>query len=439
MALINKLNNIGDAIRAKTGKEDKLTLEQMVTEIAAIETGSDPVVEALVVTENGTYTPNEGVDGFNPVTVEVPTGGGSLPEEAFVLTGDCSYRFSNNGWNWFIDYFRNEIKTNNITDMTHMFEGCNLQEIPLEINGHPNIDQYLNYMFNNCNYLTSLPKIKHIKAYSLTQMFASCHRLREIPEDFCDTWNWSAIENATSAYAGNLSSVFINCYSLRKPPMQLLLHGNPKANYNYSIYSGLFNGSYSLDEITNIPYPHTATYTSNMFSYAGRYCRRIKDFTFALQEDGTPYVMNWKNQTIDLSDGIGFHLYSSSTPTDNWDLSQLQYAATSAGIIGYNSGITIDKAIYTEATYQALKDDPDAFCLSTVKEGPRYSRYTHRSAVATINSLPDTSAYLATTSGTNTIKFKGAAGSATDEGAINTLTAEEIAVATAKGWTVTLV
>ena len=148
--------------------------------------------------------------------------------------------------------------------------------------------------------------------------------------------------------------------------------------------------------------------------------------------------MNWKSQTINLSDNIGFYLYNSSTPTNKWDLSQLQYAAQSAGVISYNSGITIDKAIYNEATYQALKDDPDAFCLSTTKEGPMYSRYTYRSAVATINSLPDTSAYLASAGGTNTIKFKGAAGSKTDEGAISNLTAEEIAVAAAKGWTVTL-
>ena len=68
-----------------------------------------------------------------------------------------------------------------------------------------------------------------------------------------------------------------------------------------------------------------------------------------------------------------------------------------------------------------------------------YSRYNHDSAVETINSLPDTSEYLAANGGTNTIKFKGAAGSKTDGGAINTLTEEEIAVAAAKGWTVTLV
>lgn len=75
MALINKLNDIGDAIRAKTGKEDKLTLEQMVSEIGSITGGADPVIEALVVTENGTYTPSEGIDGFNPVTVTVSGGG----------------------------------------------------------------------------------------------------------------------------------------------------------------------------------------------------------------------------------------------------------------------------------------------------------------------------------------------------------------------------
>lgn len=40
MALIEKLSAIGEAIRAKTGKTDLLTLDEMPTEIAAIETGS---------------------------------------------------------------------------------------------------------------------------------------------------------------------------------------------------------------------------------------------------------------------------------------------------------------------------------------------------------------------------------------------------------------
>ena len=47
MALISKLNAIGDAIRGKTGKTDKLTLDQMPTEIASIETGGGGSVENL--------------------------------------------------------------------------------------------------------------------------------------------------------------------------------------------------------------------------------------------------------------------------------------------------------------------------------------------------------------------------------------------------------
>lgn len=39
MALIDKLNAIGEAIRAKTGKSEKLTLDEMPTEIASISGG----------------------------------------------------------------------------------------------------------------------------------------------------------------------------------------------------------------------------------------------------------------------------------------------------------------------------------------------------------------------------------------------------------------
>jgi hypothetical protein len=130
-------------------------------------------------------------------------------------------------------------------------------------------------------------------------------------------------------------------------------------------------------------------------------------------DNGVPYTVKWKSQTIDLTTYVG-------------------YAPNGDTIINYNSGITSDKMVKADAQYQSLKNDPDWFSI----ERP-YSRYNHDSAVNTINSLPDTSEYLATAGGTNTIKFTGNAGSSTDGGAINTLTAEEIAVATAKGWTVT--
>lgn len=54
MALINKLSAIGDAIREKTGKADKLSLDQMVTEIAAMETGGG--ADQSIGLVNGTLT-----------------------------------------------------------------------------------------------------------------------------------------------------------------------------------------------------------------------------------------------------------------------------------------------------------------------------------------------------------------------------------------------
>jgi hypothetical protein len=152
-----------------------------------------------------------------------------------------------------------------------------------------------------------------------------------------------------------------------------------------------------------------------MFYNTFKDCARAKEITFETN-NGQPIETQWKNQSIDFTDA-GAKISGSAIQN----------------FTGYNSGITTDKQVKDDTTYQALKDDPDWFSTSF-----NYSRYNHDSAVNTINSLPDTSAYLASAGGTNTIKFKKAAGSATDGGAIENLTAEEIAVAAAKGWTVTL-
>ena len=64
MALIEKLEAIGNAIRAKTGKTDKLSLDQMPVEIAGIEGGGgvnpadlsvfDPTKETIIVRSTAT-------------------------------------------------------------------------------------------------------------------------------------------------------------------------------------------------------------------------------------------------------------------------------------------------------------------------------------------------------------------------------------------------
>ena len=373
MALTNKLSAIGDAIREKTGKSELLTLDAMPGEIASIETG-----------------------------------GGSIEVEPIVLSGDCSYACSGVIASKYIELFGDNITTNKLLNSDYMFRNYKNETIPFEINYDPSSGTHtMRNMFQGANKLITLPKINNVKPSALNSLFAYCYCLKEIPEDYFDNWDWSYHQSGSvGAYSAAQQGIFECCYSLRKVPMKLFNNFQPNASHMYSYFYNGFTGCYNLDELIDLPIPYTDAYTSNMFYNTFRNCHCLKNVIFETNEDGSPLVKQWKNQTIDLSNLVG-------------------YANTYKDIVAYNSGRTPNERVYDDATYQALKDTPDWYAVIV-----DYSRYNHDSAVRTINSLPDTSAY-----GTNTIKFKGAAG-ALNGGAINTMTEEEIAVATAKGWTV---
>lgn len=71
MALIDKLTSIANAIRSKTGKSYEMTLDQMPTEIDSIKTYVEPTIETLIISQNGTYSAPTGIDGYNPVMVNI--------------------------------------------------------------------------------------------------------------------------------------------------------------------------------------------------------------------------------------------------------------------------------------------------------------------------------------------------------------------------------
>lgn len=392
------------------------SLEETNKELNAENDGLEAQVETLSTenealnTEIGTL--NAEIDELEQIIEDNPP----LPEEAFVISGNCGYRFANGGWDWFIENYGDKVTTSGITSSSQMFNSSEVEEVPFELNFYNPTranSNDLSYMFTNCKALKAIPKMNDCRPGAMDSLFYNCYNLREIPEDFGSWFDWSYMDNLTSVYSGSRSSIFYSCYSLRSIPMGFLEHGNPVVYCSYSIYPNGFFCCYALDELVDLPNPYlNATWTSNAFNNGFTHCNRLKNLTFATP-DGAPYVVNWKSQTIDLSNYVGY-------------VTRISY------ILNYNSGITADKQVTDDTTYQALKDDPDWWTLDVA-----YSRYNHDSAVNTINSLPDTSAYLASAGGTNTIKFKGEAGSATDGGAINTLTEEEIAVATAKGWTVT--
>ena len=380
MALTNKLTAIADAIRAKTGTTNTLTLDEMPTAISNISSGGD------------------------------------IPEEAFNITGDCSSRFSDGIWDWFIENYGNRITTSSITGAQYMFKSSKVTSIPFDINLSTSSSVNVGNMFQLCSNLETLPYITG-KIGEYMYMFASCYKLNYIPEDWATKIDWSS-QNDNSSY-NFISNAFYQCYSLKRIPQNLIdslyLSFPYGDNNNCYPYYNQYRYCYALEELQNIPVSYYSSgNTSNLFSGFVNACNRLKSLAFKTN-NGTPIVAKWKNQTIDLSNYVG-------------------YASKAGNITGYNSGLTTSTQIIDATSYQSLKNNQDSW--TTLIE---YSRYNHDSAVETINSLPDTSEYLATAGGTNTIKFKGESGSATDGGAINTLTEAEIAVATAKGWTVSIV
>ena len=263
------------------------------------------------------------------------------------------------------------------------------------------------------------------------------------------TYQTNKSDRGTSPSNQNCS--FVNsgyCYSILNPSdclkkwHEIINNEQSYSNYSSEPYYNITGFNY-IKELKNIPIPYrnTKAITSNIrfFGYSSAHFPFTNSMTFATN-NGEPYKVNWKNQTIDLSGRIG---YSSQ----DWSIS---YEIYGQGYWKEKNNIFYNTTDLEQAklNYNKLKSQDNWFSWSSKSgtyEGKNvyysllFSRYNHDSAVETINSLPDTSEYLTSAGGTNTIKFKGIQGALTDGGAINTLTEAEIAVATEKGWTVSMV
>lgn len=319
----------------------------------------------------------------------------SPPASAFSITGACQNKFAFSGWNWFIENYGDKITTKDISNASSMFDSNPIERIPFIINTTDSCS--LNNMFYNCGYLIELPVMPNLHLDS--DIFSGCEKLVSVNN------NQFIVKTSTLP----LDDIFMNCKSLRS--IGNMLDNIPDVAKGSSIFGlhNTFGSCYSMDELVNLPFVYS-TY-NDMYTFGGcfSYCHRLKKLTFRNQV--VPSTETPKAATLSLTDYVG-------------------YAASSSILTLNNAGFTNETRVTDDASYQALKDNPDWWTDKVA-----YSRYNHTSAVETINSLPDLSGL----SIRNTIKFKGASGELTDGGAISNLTAEEIAVADAKGWTVTLV
>ena len=224
------------------------------------------------------------------------------------------------------------------------------------------------------NNLSSFPHIVG-KVKNCSSFFYGSTKMKSIPDNFFDDFIFQ--ESNTTVICGQ---IFYDCEELTKVPSLKAfkqLNSTPTPGQYYNFYNNLFYNCLNLQEIRNLPivYGINSEVRNNFFNDTFYYTYKLSSFTFE------------PNQTARLS-GQG-----------------LDFTRTGYKYYGVH---------------------------------PKESVYNHDSAVETINSLPDTSAYLAEVGGTNTIKFYSYQGGNTEGGAIGNLTAEEIAVAAAKGWTVAL-
>lgn len=75
MPLNDFLTSIADVIRDKKQSTDLIRAVDFPAEINSIEASAEPKLQEKSITENGTFTPDEGYDGFSKVSVNVESGG----------------------------------------------------------------------------------------------------------------------------------------------------------------------------------------------------------------------------------------------------------------------------------------------------------------------------------------------------------------------------
>ena len=351
------------------------------------------------------------VSGLADAIINLPSGGGG-DVEPIVLSGNQQYACASDIATSFIQTFPTLVSTKDLTVASYMFAYSKLKKIPFDINWKKmNLSydyNYVNYMFYSSG-LEELPKF--VGAYcpgDFNSTFAYCEKLKEIPEELFEECDFSLMSADTSAYGkGSHSDLFVSCYKLRSHPKSLFKQGNINRYTANPIYNSGFNYCYNMREIY-LPVYDLASMTYNRMNTFRYSLCNLRKLVFNMNDDGTPINCgsNWKSQTIDLSN-VGYGTYHYQTA----------------------AGLSFDDQVENDEQYAAKKDRPDWWSSSRI-----YSHYNHDSAVETINSLPDVSG-----GSGNVIKFAANNGANTDGGAIKNLTEEEIAVATARGWTVTLV
>lgn len=317
-------------------------------------------------------------------------------------------------WNYFKEtLFTDSLidKEKGLTNCERMFAKIKLEEIPITIYFNTNNCSFFK-MFSDSPTLKQPPLLRAVgvrnndrASRNLHSMFYGCVKLEEIPENWLDWEEWKRSLETDHIFWNNICPFFMfyGCCCLKSIPQGLL------ELFQYTVgMTKTFGKCESLEKIENMGYPlgdkYESTYSKGPIDiFKSNY--KLTKFTF---KNNGPTLLN---QTVLNMDACGFD-------TGSWGPEC--------------SDFTQETKVKDAATYQTLKNQNYWTRL------PEYSRYNHTSMVETINSLPEI-IKIGSEKPVNTIKFRATQGDSTDEGGASNLTEEEMAVASAKGWTVSII
>lgn len=369
-------------------------------------------------TKDGTSAPIL-VSDFAPRILAIPTSKSS----AVTLPPAVYYPFAGALIKAYVD---NEIVDPDEINMTQiynaygtLFKYCLLDTMPAGWANIGNGGNVYGVSFEEANWLKTIPEVTGGATIrvSYPAVFKNDNRLWYIDPNT----NWTV----QSTGSVNYSEMFYNCYCLKSIPQVLLNETFGKSNGVSN--GGAFSNCQNLRSLVLPNYYYDGNnYNLNMVKYGGNYVFQylVKLSSLTFSNFGNTLIFDTRTAgsygaiSIYLDTCIGYGL---------------------AGMISVDPTLVDDEGLIWDpnlrvtdsASYATLKNNPRYWTTSAA-----YSHYNHDSAVETINSLPDLISLNYNYSAT--ISFKGASGSSTDAGAINTMTAAEIAVATNKGWTVAL-
>ena len=286
-----------------------------------------------------------------------------------------------------------QLNTSNVTNMESMFFECrSLTTIPLL---DTSIVTNMYQMFRHCGSLTTIPLLDTSNVTTMTYMFADCNSLTTIPQ--LNTSNVTSMKN-----------MFSDCDSLTTIPQ-----------LDTSNVTDMYQMFFQCFALTTIPQLDTSkvTTTSSMFSY----CQSLATIPLLDMSNNNDSQLMFGN----CHSLLAIPLKNMSKKT--WIKTTMFYycySLTSIPVITLGprnknmfKGCYSLKNVLFDPTV-AIESDEDGLCSFSLSDCP----LEHTALVAMLNSLPITTPAV-------TITISECPGT-------TELTPEEIAIATAKGWTI---